>query len=63
MRAIPFDSHAIASDEVNRRAVAILEEMGAIEDGDRVLITKGNYDDAHGGTNTLNIVEVGGNIQ
>ncbi len=63
VRAIPFDSHAIASDEVNRRAVAILEEMGAIQDGDRVLITKGNYNDAHGGTNTLKVIQVGGDIQ
>ena len=63
VRAIPFDSHAIASDEVNRRAVAILEEMGVVQDGDRVLITKGNYNDAHGGTNTLKVIQVGGNIQ
>ena len=63
VRAIPFDSHTIASDEVNRRAVAMLEDMGVVKNGDRVLITKGNYNDAHGGTNTLKIVEVGGNIQ
>ena len=63
VRAIPFDSHAIASDEVNRRAVAILEEMGVVQNGDRVLITKGNYNDAHGGTNTLKVIQVGGNIQ
>jgi len=63
VRAIPFDSHAIASDEVNRRAVVILEEMGVVQEGDRVLITKGNYNDAHGGTNTLKVIQVGGNIQ
>jgi len=63
VRAIPFDSHAIASDEVNRRAVAILAEMGVVQDGDRVLITKGNYNDSHGGTNTLKVIQVGGNIQ
>lgn len=63
VRAIPFDSHAIASDDVNRRAVAILEEMGAVQGGDRVLITKGNYNDAHGGTNTLKVIQVGGDIQ
>ena len=34
-----------------------------IQDGDRVLITKGNYNDAHGGTNTLKVIQVGGNIQ
>lgn len=63
VHAIPFDSHALASDTVNRQAVSMLEAMGVVQTGDRVLITKGNYDDAHGGTNTLKIVEVGGNIQ
>jgi pyruvate kinase len=41
----------------------MLEAVGVVQTGDRILITKGNYDDAHGGTNTLKIVEVGGNIQ
>ena len=63
VHAIPFDSHALASDTVNRQAVSMLEAMGVVQTGDRILITKGNYDDAHGGTNTLKIVEVGGNIQ
>ncbi len=63
VHAIPFDSHALASDTVNRQAVSMLEAMGVVQTGDRILITKGNYDDAHGGTNTLKIVEVGANIQ
>ncbi|WP_287962232.1 pyruvate kinase [Alcanivorax sp.] len=61
--AMPFDSHALASDTVNRKAVSMLEDMGVVQTGDRILITKGNYADAHGGTNTLKIVEVGSNIQ
>jgi pyruvate kinase len=61
--AMPFDSHALASDTVNRKAVSMLEAMGVVQTGDRILITKGNYADAHGGTNTLKIVEVGSNIQ
>ena len=63
VQAIPFDSQAMPNDVINRQAVAILEDMGVVSTGDRVLITKGNYDDAHGGTNTLKIVEVGGKIQ
>lgn len=63
VRAVPFDSTSMPSDTVNRQAVAILENLGVVKTGDRVLITKGNYADAHGGTNTLKIVEVGGNIQ
>ena len=63
VQAIAFDSTALPSESVNHEAVAILEKMGHVKSGDRVLITKGNYADAHGGTNTLKIVEVGGKIQ
>ena len=43
---------------VNRQAVAILENLGVVKTGDRVLITKGNYADAHGGTNTMKVLAV-----
>ena len=63
VQAVSFDSTAIPSESVNLRAVEILEKRGQVKPGERVLITKGNYADAHGGTNTLKIVEVGGKIQ
>ncbi|MZR63315.1 pyruvate kinase [Alcanivorax sp. DP30] len=63
VQAVSFDSTAIPSESVNAQAVEILETMGRVKTGDRVLITKGNYADAHGGTNTLKIVEVGSKIQ
>ena len=41
-----------------REAVACLKERGLLADGDRVLVTKGDFTGA-GGTNTLKIVTVG----
>jgi pyruvate kinase len=48
---------------VNHIAVDQLKELGVVEDGDIVLITKGDYVKAHGGTNTLKVVRVGNHIQ
>jgi pyruvate kinase len=48
---------------VNHIAVEQLKELGVVEDGDIVLITKGDYVKAHGGTNTLKVVRVGNDIQ
>ncbi len=45
------------------RAVEALQIRGVVSDGDLVIITKGNYVKAHGGTNTLKIVRVGDAIQ
>ena len=59
---VPFDTSAIPSDEVNRSAVDELVARGVVTDGDHVLITKGNYVNALGGTNTLRVVRVGDEI-
>lgn len=63
VQAIPFDSRARSSGTVNADAVAILETLGVVKKGSRILLTKGNYADAHGGTNTLKIVTVGKPVQ
>ncbi|GGO83744.1 pyruvate kinase [Marinobacterium nitratireducens] len=63
VQTVPFDSERIPNDEVNARAVDALLERGIVRDGDLVIITKGNYVKAHGGTNTLKIVRVGDAIQ
>ncbi|MFC6668938.1 pyruvate kinase [Marinobacterium aestuariivivens] len=60
---VPFDSEALPNDEVNARAVDALRRLDVVVDGDLVMITKGNYVNAHGGTNTLKIVRVGDEIQ
>lgn len=59
VKTIPFDAHLIPNDEVNRRAVEELVKRKVVSDGDHVLITKGDYANAQGGTNSLRVVRVG----
>ncbi|RXU04773.1 pyruvate kinase, partial [Pseudomonas syringae] len=56
---IPFDSDNYPNEEVNHRAVDELIRRGVVTDGDHVLITKGDYANAQGGTNSLRVVRVG----
>ena len=44
---------------VNSAAVAELEKRFFVERGDLVIITKGDQEGVHGGTNAMKIVEVG----
>ena len=59
----PFDSKVIDNDQVNHVSVEQLKTLGVVKDGDIVLISKGDYVSAHGGTNTLKVVRVGDLIQ
>jgi pyruvate kinase len=52
---IPSTNHA----EVNRAAIELLKERRAVQDGDLVIITKGDLVGVHGGTNAMKIVRVG----
>ncbi|TVZ39745.1 pyruvate kinase [Alteromonadaceae bacterium 2753L.S.0a.02] len=54
-----FDSDTIPHAETNIRAVEILREQEQLEDGDMILISKGDYANVHGGTNTMKVVKVG----
>lgn len=56
---IKFDPTAIARHDVNRLAVAELKNRGLVQDGDLVIITKGDSMGALGGTNAMKIVRVG----
>ncbi|GLS26036.1 pyruvate kinase [Marinibactrum halimedae] len=49
--------------KVNAAAVDSLKERKVVDDGDLVIITKGDYMNVHGGTNALKIVRVGDEIQ
>lgn len=62
VQPVPFDSSEIPVHETNQRAVDRLIEAGAVDEGDLVIITKGDYVNAHGGTNTLKVVRVGQDI-
>ena len=49
----------IEYSEVTREVLGRLVERGAVQDGDRVLLTKGDLHGHSGGTNAMKIVTVG----
>ena len=63
VKTIPFDVNAVPHAEINQRAVDELVQREVVTDGDLVIITKGDYVNAQGGTNTMKIVRVGAKIQ
>ena len=62
VQTIPFDSDSFPVDEVNSRAVDELLRRGVVADGDHVLISRGDYANAQGGTNCLRVIRVGDRI-
>ncbi len=56
---IEFDVTKLDRAEVNTAAVACLQKFGYIQEGDWVILTKGDYVGVQGGTNTMKIIEVG----
>lgn len=63
VKTIPFDTANMENDQINQIAVNELVKRGVVAEGDIVLITKGDYVNAQGGTNTLKIVRVGSTIR
>jgi pyruvate kinase len=59
VEAISFDPTVLARHDVNRLAVAELEKLGVVKDGDLVLLSKGDHMGLLGGTNAMKIVRVG----
>ncbi|MBL4871744.1 MAG: pyruvate kinase [Robiginitomaculum sp.] len=53
-----FKSEQIDYDQINVAAVERLRQDGAVASGDRVILSKGDYRNVHGGTNTMKILEV-----
>ncbi|TFH86056.1 pyruvate kinase [Billgrantia azerbaijanica] len=56
--SLPFDTSTMAAAELNDRALALLVEKGIAEPGDHVILTRGDHMNAHGGTNTLKILDI-----
>ncbi len=54
-----FDINAVPYSEVTRAVLTLLKDRGAVGDGDRVMITKGDLHGHSGGTNGMKIVTVG----
>ena len=53
-----FETSHIDSDRVNAAAINRLTSDSAVANGDRVILSKGDYRNVQGGTNTLKIMEV-----
>ncbi|WP_417582622.1 pyruvate kinase [Nitrincola sp.] len=62
VKPLEFDTSRIYKSEINQRAVNSLVSFNEAKDGDLVVMTKGDYLNVHGGTNTMKIVRVGDNI-
>ncbi len=60
--AIDFDVTKFTRDELNAKAVAAMQHHGIVDDGDLVILTKGDISGVHGGTNVMKILKVGGNL-
>jgi pyruvate kinase len=56
---VEFPTKQPSHAEANRKAVDILIKEGVVQDGDLVIITKGDLMGVHGGTNAMKILRVG----
>ncbi|MBD3656369.1 MULTISPECIES: pyruvate kinase [Marinobacter] len=63
VQTVPFDTATIPAEETNARGIGELIRRGVVQDGDLVVVTKGDYGNAQGGTNTMKIVRVGQDIR
>lgn len=63
VHTVPFDTLKIPNDQTNALAVSELERRGMVKEGDLIVMTKGDYVNAQGGTNTMKVVRVGADIQ
>lgn len=63
VQTVPFDSVTLPPQETNANAVRELLQRGVVSDGDLVVMTKGDYVNAQGGTNSMKIVRVGTDIR
>ncbi len=59
--SLPFDTRDMTPLELNERALSLLVEKGIAESGDHVILTRGDHMNAHGGTNTMKILDVNAN--
>ncbi|GAB2783075.1 pyruvate kinase [Halomonas shantousis] len=57
--SLPFDSDHIPSDRINSAAIRELVKRNIAHEGDHVILTRGDHMNAHGGTNTFKIIQVG----
>jgi len=58
VQTVLFNNRSIPSAEINRRAIEELRAQEIVEDGDLVILSKGDANE-YGGTNTMKILQVG----
>ena len=56
---IKFDPTKHKREEVNVKAIGVMEKQGLLENGDLVILTKGDYMGVGGGSNAMKILTVG----
>ncbi|WP_431483612.1 pyruvate kinase [Pseudomonas solani] len=59
VQTVPFDPAALPADKVSQAAVDELLKRGIVQQGDWVILTKGDSYHTVGGTNTMKILHVG----
>src|SRR5690554_6909843 len=63
VQTVPFDSAKVSPDQTNALAVQELLDRDIVRPGDLVVVTKGDYVNAQGGTNAMKILRVGKDIR
>ena len=56
---LSFDATTVSRTNLNWAAVEELKQKGLVEDGDLIILTKGDLYGAEGGTNAMKVVRVG----
>ncbi|ASK35643.1 pyruvate kinase [Alloalcanivorax mobilis] len=59
VQPLAFDSAGLAPEQANQAAVAQLLQRDLVHPGARLILTKGDAVNQHGGTNTLKVITVG----
>ncbi|GAB3091316.1 pyruvate kinase [Aestuariicella hydrocarbonica] len=60
---VTFDTSSFAPEQLNQAVVDELLRREVVEKGDLVIISKGDFLNVHGGTNTMKVVRVGDAIR
>ncbi len=60
---VTYNIADVPSEHVNQNAVQELVLRGEVKEGDWVIISKGDFNNIHGGTNTMKVVKVGAAFQ
>ena len=58
-----FAASTMKPSMINHLAVEAVRKIAHLEPGDLVIMTKGDFVNVHGGTNTLKIIRIGDMIQ